>query len=320
MILMDNSISALTAHRQLADQKAAALLQRVEALTADLTSAVGAQPVSAVSDIANLDQRGEDEWIYGKLRFADGRLTVLYRYSADDEADAHYGVAPEDRWWNNVELTKCKQQWREKMMDDAVLQSLINRIKEALVARAARIDASLAAVQKVLEAESSTLDAAMTASVDGFGSATLAEHWHDVLAKLPLDTPDTLAATYSMFETLCSAILHERQVTPKSRDRSLQFVLRECVDELAGADPAAAKQAGYEILKTFQGLSSGLGALRNRFSSAHGTLPGTVPLDPAYAMLAKNAVATAAIFLLSRHQANPPARRAGDAPSGPGAI
>jgi hypothetical protein len=201
---------------------------------------------------------------------------------------------------------ECDPMWREKLMDEAVLASLFRRIGEQLGGREARIDVSLAAVKKVIEAESATIDAAMTASVNGFGNEALVEHWHRALTELPLDSADGLARMYSLFETLCSAILHERRVPPL-KDSSLRHVLEACRDELLRTEPELAREGARQILSAVQGVGTGIGTLRNRFSSAHGTLPGTVTLDPAYAMLAKNAVATAAIFLLSRHQASPAA-------------
>lgn len=121
---------------------------------------------------------------------------------------------------------------------------------------------------------------------------------------------------YSLFETLCSATLHERGVPPP-RDSSLRYVLDSCRNELLRAEPESARVGARQILNAVQGVGTGIGTLRNRFSSAHGTAPGAVPLDPAYAMLAKNTVATAAIFLLSRHQANPPAAPLEDGTSVP---
>lgn len=88
---MDNPISALTAQRQRLKQKAAVLQERVAALTAGLTDAVGEQLITGVSDIANLEQHDEYEWTYGRLHFGDGRLSVLYRYSGDDHEADHRG-------------------------------------------------------------------------------------------------------------------------------------------------------------------------------------------------------------------------------------
>ncbi|WP_175976854.1 abortive infection family protein [Burkholderia sp. BCC1047] len=190
-------------------------------------------------------------------------------------------------------------------MDDAVLASLFKAIGEQLRARVARIDASLAAVKKAVEAESVTIDVAMTSSITGFDNATLAQDWHRALTALSLDSTDAQARVYTLFETLCLSILAARGVTPPA-NQVLRYVLKACLDELLRGEPEQAKEAARQILNAINSIGTGIGALRNSFSTAHGTLPDTMPLDPAYAMLAKNAVATAAIFLLSRHQANPP--------------
>ncbi|MCS6473665.1 hypothetical protein NX871_27525 [Burkholderia thailandensis] len=103
---MDNPISALMAQRQRLEQKAAALRERVEVLTADLTAAVGEQLVSGLSDITNLDQWGEDEYTYGQLHFGGGRLSVRYRHSGDDHADDYRGIDEDGRQWQSVGLTE----------------------------------------------------------------------------------------------------------------------------------------------------------------------------------------------------------------------
>ncbi|MBR8282535.1 abortive infection family protein [Burkholderia vietnamiensis] len=309
---MNNPINALKAQRERLERKEAALLARVETLIADLTDAVGEQLISAVSDITNLEQYGEFEWTYGRLHFGDGRLSVQYRYSGDDhEADYHRDDEGE-RPWRSVTLTECSPVWREKLMADIVLASLFSEIGAELGKREEQIDGSLAAVQKVIEAEAATIDAAMSASIGAFGNATLAADWHRSLTSLSLDTADAQARVYTLFETLCLAILDARGVAPLN-NRVLRYALPACITELTSGEPELARDGTRQILSAVNGIGTGIGTLRNSFSTAHGTSPGAVLLNPAYAMLAKNAVATAAIFLLSRHQANPPAPRSDDA-------
>ncbi|HDR9056980.1 TPA: abortive infection family protein [Burkholderia vietnamiensis] len=302
---MNNPINALKAQRKRLERKEAALLARVETLIADLTDAVGEQLISAVSDITNLEQYGEFEWTYGRLHFGDGRLSVQYRYSGDDHEADYHGDDEGERPWRSVTLTECSPIWREKLTADDVLASLFSEIGAELGKREVQVDGALAAVQKVIEAEAATIDAAMTATIGAFGNATLATDWHRALTALPLDSADAQARVYTLFETLCLAILAARGVPPPINP-VLRNVVRACLDELLRGEPEEAKDAARQILNAINSIGTGIGALRNSFSTAHGSSPDAVPLDPAYAMLAKNAVATAAIFLLSRHQANPP--------------
>ncbi|RDU94947.1 abortive infection family protein [Trinickia dinghuensis] len=309
---MDNPISALMAQRQRLEQKEAALLARVEVLTADLTAAVGEQPISAVSDITNLDQWGEDDFVYGKLHFGGGRLSVLYRHSGDDQADAYQGVAQEDRSWQSVSLTKCDAVWREKVMTDTVLASLFKCIGERLGEREVRIDGSLTAVQMVLEAESASIDAEMTGSLAGFGGEAMERKWADLLKAMLLDPADGLTRSYAFLEELCALILHERGIKVGS-EKTLTTRLRACVDALGRDETAEAKEAVMQVMHGIRTIGNGVGQLRNRFSTAHAATPGSAAPDAAYAVLMKNATAAAAIFLLNRHRARPPTPREADA-------
>lgn len=309
----ENPIAALKAQRELADQREAALLQRVETLVDDLTAAVGKQPVRAFSAIVTLDG-GMMGSIYGKLCFADGSLTVMSRYSGDDDADAHYGVAPQDRWWSNVDLTKCKPLWREKLMDDAVLASLFKAIGEQLRARVARIDASLAAVKKVVEAESAALDAEMSAALAAAGDENLARLWQEAVAATHIDTADALTRCSRFLEAVCAKILRERGLAlPK--DKSMQPLVKACLDTLTWPDAKEAEGDVRQLLGGIQSICNGIGALRTHFGTAHGASSHLPPLDRGYAVFVKQATVAAATFLLDRHQASPPIAGAPPEPS-----
>jgi hypothetical protein len=107
---MDNPIGALMAQRQRLEQKAAALRQRVEVLTADLTAAVGEQLVSGLSDITNLEQWSEDDYTYGQLHFGGGRFSVrtaIARMTRRTTTTASTGTGGSGRASASWNATRC---------------------------------------------------------------------------------------------------------------------------------------------------------------------------------------------------------------------
>lgn len=304
---MNNNIKTLAARKKRIVEKETLLLARAAQLLEDLKASFPEADFYAISKVVNLEGDGERGYIYGHLRYHHGALQVIYRTNGDDEHDYHYGIAGEDRTYSVSSLEDVAPAWRTRLLEESVLGSLLQHIDTNLTQHEARLDSSLSAFESALAIESQDLDATTAESVAALGNDHVIGQWRQALASLTLDPDEGLTRVYSFLETLCSAILHERRVPQERRDRSLQQVMKELVEDLGRAEPAKATGAAFELLKNMQGVSKNIGELRDRFSTAHGTLPGAVPLDPAYATLAKNAAATVAIFLLNRHRANPPA-------------
>ncbi|PFH12721.1 abortive infection family protein [Burkholderia sp. JKS000303] len=315
---MDKPINALLAQRQRLEQKAVVLLERVETLIADLTAAVGQHAISAVSDIANLDHWGEDDWVYGRLHFADGRLSVDFRYSGDDQADDYHGVEMDCRPWQRVDLTTCDPVWREKMMEDAILASLFKQIAEQFGARETRIDGSLAAVKKVIEDESTVIDAEMTSSLAAVGDENLGRLWQDAVEATHHDTADALTRCSRFLEAVCVKVLRERGVELPD-DKSMGPLVKGCQKSLDWPDSRELKGDVEQMLGGIRSICGGIGALRTHFGTAHGASSHLPPLDRGYAVFVKQATVAAATFLLDRHQASPPATRGDDASTTPNA-
>ncbi|MBY4870745.1 abortive infection family protein [Burkholderia anthina] len=301
---IENPIGALLAQRHRVEQKEAALQERVAVLTAGLTAAVGDQPVSALSDIVNLAQYGEYEWTYGKLHFADGRLSIEYRHSGDDQADDYHGVDDDERPWRSVALTECEQQWREKVMNAAVLASLFKEIGEQLGKREAQLDGSLAAVQQVVEAESAVLDAEMTDGLTATGDPNLTRLWQDAMAATHHDTADALTRCSRFLEAVCAKILRERGGEMPD-DKSMGPLVKACQKSLDWPDARELKGDVEQLLGGIRSICGGIGALRTHFGTAHGASSHLPPLDRGYAVFVKQATVAAAHFLLNRHQASP---------------
>ncbi|RQY09917.1 hypothetical protein DF117_34910 [Burkholderia stagnalis] len=319
---MNNPISALKAQRQRLEQKGGTLLERVAALTADLTDAVGDQPVSALSDITNLDQWSDDDFVYGKLHFGGGRLSVRYRTSDDDQADMYNNVDPDCRPWQSVALTECDPLWREELMDEAVLNSLFTRLGEQLAAREIRIDASLAVVKKVIEAESAVIDSEMSATLTAAGDENLGRLWQDAVHATHNDTADALTRCSRFLEAVCAKILRERGVALPD-EKSMGPLVKACQKSLDWPDSRELKSDVEQLLGGIRSICGGIGALRTHFGTAHGASSHLPPLDRAYAVFVKQATVAAAHFLLNRHQASSPAPRADDSsapPSDPSAA
>ncbi|MFK4448489.1 hypothetical protein ABH944_008543 [Caballeronia udeis] len=297
---MNDRIGTLAAQQRRIEAKKAALIERARTLDAELNRAFDGADIAGVSSNVTLEQIGYDEYTYGYLCYRDGELTVGYRMTDDDVADAHHGVPDDQRSYSVRVLANCSPEWLERLLDEATLESLLGNIAARLCEREGRLDGSLSALQTILAAESAKLDGQMVERLEKTGDDTLQRLFDEAVDVAHLDAADGLTRSSRFLEAVCATILRERG-TALPKDKSIVPLLDACVACLDWPDKVALTDA-KQLFAGVKSIAGGIGTLRSHFGTAHGASSHLPSLDASWAMLAKNAAAAVAIFLLSRHR------------------
>lgn len=259
---MNRSIKALSAQHKRVQAKQAALFAKAYDLSTALREEFGAAIYATGTDLM-LDQTGPGEGTYGRLSYDGEELRIIYRTTDEDLQNEAHGVPEDERGYHVRPLSSCSPKWLGRLLESGSVASLFESIGAVLHERETQVDESLGALGKLLAAESAEIDTQMTESLTKLNNNTLKQNWAEVLDATHLQTADGLTRSSRMLEAVCTAILNEGGV---------------------------------------QSICNAVGSLRTHFGTAHGASSHLPPLDPEFGVLAKNACATAAIFLLSRHK------------------
>ncbi|AOI94078.1 hypothetical protein WS58_16500 [Burkholderia pseudomultivorans] len=181
------------------------------------------------------------------------------------------------------------------------MQSLLANLGAELKRRQGEVDQSNAALDALLMAGSAEIESQMATSLSALNSEAVAKNWQAVLDATHLDTADALTRATTMLESVCTAILIERGI-PLPADKSLSPLLKECIKRLEFPKLPDLQDDLRKLLGGVMSICGGAAALRTHFGTAHGANSHFAPLDAAFAVLAKNACAAAAIFLIDRHK------------------
>jgi hypothetical protein len=298
---MKDSIQALAAQHKRVQAKRSAFYKKAQDLEAALNEAFDGSGIYATSADTTLEETGLAEGTYGRLCYDGDELRLIYRTTDEDLHDEAHGIPDEERGYHSRSLANCPPKWLDRLFAAATLNSLFARIGAVLNQREGQVDQSLEALDKILAAESAEIEAQMAASLTELDNDTLNQNWAAVLDATHLETADGLTRSSRMLETVCTAILNERGVALPA-DKSLSPLLKACIKCLEWPLAKEAHDDVKQLTGGVQSICNGVGALRTHFGTAHGASSHLPPLDPEFGILAKNACATAAIFLLSRHK------------------
>ncbi|MGF6985215.1 hypothetical protein QFZ99_004692 [Paraburkholderia atlantica] len=297
---MKNSLKALSAQHKRVQAKREALFAKAHELSAVLTEEFGAGIYASGTD-RMLSLTGPGEGTYGRLAYDGEELRVIYRTTDEDLEDGANGVPEDERGYHLRPLSSCSPEWLDRLLEPTSVDSLFASISTVLHEREAQVDQSLGALDKLLAAESAEIEAQMTGSLKGLNNDTLKQNWAAVLEATHLETADGLTRSSRMLESVCTAILNDRGVELPS-DKSLSPLLKACIKSLSWPEAKEALEDFNQLKGGLQSICNAVGSLRTHFGTAHGASSHLPPLDPEFGILAKNACATAAIFLLSRHK------------------
>jgi hypothetical protein len=297
---MKSLIKALSAQHKRVQAKRAALVEKAHELSAALTEAFGAGIYASGADTV-LDETGPGESTYGRLAYDGEELRGIYRTTDEDLQDQANGVSEDEMGYHVRPLSSCSPKWLERLFTGASVDSLFASISAVLHERETQVDQSLGALDKLLAAESAEIEAQMASSMIELDNDKLKQSWNAVVDATHLETADGLTRSSSLLEALCTVILNERGVALPA-DKSLAPLLKACIKSLEWPGTKQALEDVKQLTAGVQSIGNAVGALRTHFGTAHGMSSDQLPLDSEFGILAKNACATVAIFLLSRHK------------------
>lgn len=143
----------------------------------------------------------------------------------------------------------------------------------------------------------------LTAIIKKFGSDTVNTEWKKMLARTSTDPDGAVTMARTLLESICKHILDDCDVGYSS-DASLTDLYRDTAKQLNLSQDQHDGQIYKKILGGCSGVIDGLQRLRGRHGDAHGKGQKHMPtLHPRHAMLAVNAAATMALFLVDTHDA-----------------
>ena len=150
----------------------------------------------------------------------------------------------------------------------------------------------------MLEAESRTpSDAMITATVKLVSSDYIQEAWHKALERRTSDAEGAVTAARTLLESVCKHILDEGGMQYNDTV-DLPKLYSLTAKQLNLSPSQHTEELFKQILGGCQSVVSGLGALRNRHSDAHGRGALGVKPAPRHAELAVNLSGAMATFLL----------------------
>lgn len=304
--MKNSSIKALAAQLKRVEAKRDALRDKAHELSAELNEAFGDRNIYASSAYTTLEETGLGESIYGCLRYDGEELRVLYRTTDEDFEDYANGVPDSERSFNVRPLSLCPPAWLDSLLMPDSLNSLLANLGAALDRHEGLVDQSLEALDKFLAAESADIEAQMSASLAQMDSPALNRNWTAVLDATHLETADGLTRSSRMLESVCTVILQGREV-PLPAEKSMTPLMKATLKSLAWPAESEVEGDVRQLIGGVQSIANAVGGLRTHFGTAHGASSHLPPLSPEFGELAKNACATAAIFLLSRHKRAPAA-------------
>lgn len=145
-------------------------------------------------------------------------------------------------------------------------------------------------------------DEGITSAIETVSSSFVQEAWHKSLARRSTDADGAITAARTLLESVCKHILDSSGVTYED-NAELPTLYTLTAKQLNLSPSQHSEQLFKQILGGCQTVVEGLGAMRNRYSDAHGKgAKGTKPA-PRHAELAVNLSGTMAMFLLQTWEA-----------------
>jgi len=295
------SINALSAQHKRIQTKRAALLEKAYELSKALNEEFGNSEIYASSLDTMLDYAGPGEGSYGRLVYDGEEIKMIYRTTDEDLEDNANSVPKTERSYRGRPLSGCPQEWLDRLLTAELISSLIANLGAVLNGREKQVDQSLGAIDKLLAAESADIEAQMEVVLGDQKSDVLTQNWSAVQDATHLDTADALTRSSRTLEAVCTFILNARGIALPA-DKSMAPLLKACMNALEWPEAKDAENDVNQLRGGVQSICNAVGSLRTHFGTAHGASSHLPPLDPQFAILAKNACATMAIFLLSRHK------------------
>lgn len=143
----------------------------------------------------------------------------------------------------------------------------------------------------------------LTAIIKNFGSDTVNAEWKKMLGRASTDPDGAMTMARTLLESICKHILDTYGIA-YAVDSPLTELYRDTAKQLNISQDQHDEQIFKRILGGCSGVVDGIQRLRGKHGDAHGKGRGhTFNLQPRHAMLAVNAAATIALFLVDTFEA-----------------
>lgn len=171
--------------------------------------------------------------------------------------------------------------------------------------RRVRIRADFEGLLDHLEAaERSPLDAETTNTLTAFSGEGVAAVWQKALERRTRDPECAITAARTLVETVCKHIL-DAAGDAYDDGADLPALYRQAAKRLKLAPSDHTEEVFRQILGGCVSVVTGLGAVRNKISDAHGRGAGGARPAPRHAQFAVNLAGATAMFLIETWQARP---------------
>lgn len=143
----------------------------------------------------------------------------------------------------------------------------------------------------------------LTAIIKNFGSDTVNAEWKKMLARASTDPDGAVTTARTLLESICKQVL-DKYGAEYTTDASLTDLYRDAAKKLNISQDQHDEQIYKKILGGCSGVVDGLQRLHGKHGDAHGKgQQHKSTLQPRHAILAVNAAATIALFLLDTFEA-----------------
>jgi hypothetical protein len=145
-------------------------------------------------------------------------------------------------------------------------------------------------------------DSAISATIQAAGLSYVHEAWQKALERRNTDVEGAITAARTLVESVCKHVLDSAE--EKYDDAAELPKLYALTAKHLNLSPSQhTEQLFKQILGGCQTVAEGLGAMRNRYSDAHGKGPAAAKPAPRHAELAVNLSGAMATFLLQTWEA-----------------
>lgn len=235
---------------------------------------------------------------HGYVQFrADDGIRFFYR---DQDDCLNEAQSPEPYGGGHFKIRGCDDvpvEWLRIAVASGRLEELLQNVTTQLRTQIA--DLTLAAQTVELSVESPTLAIGSAFSEIGkeIGYASVVEDWKTAHSDVVSDPANAISRACSLTESVCKHLIADLKADLPA-DQSIHPLFKAAARAL-GLDPT--QQADAELKGLCGGLATvaqNLGALRTKFSTAHGQGPSDKPLTSSHARLAVNAAGNICTFLM----------------------
>ncbi|UUO07889.1 abortive infection family protein [Blastopirellula sp. J2-11] len=279
-----------------------ALRQRLRQLSNSLATICQGIDVYGSSKDTNLwSCEPTGDFVFGHFSFSpEAGITLSCRDNYDCIADAEK-PDPCGPTYSSKNIDASPIEWLQRAVAAGQLGELLQVIGARLNARLTDVSHAADLASRCLANPTLAIGATFSDVAQQIGYVSVVQDWKSAMDDIATDPASAIARACSLTESVCKHLLDDLGID-RPNDQSISPLFKTTASAL-DLDPA--NQAEEELRKLCGGLASAvqnLGALRTKFSLAHGQGPNDTRLTAAHARLAVNAAGNISTFLMEQWQ------------------